>query len=276
MNRLGGKEVKDTLTENLKAQVSALKTKPNLKIIVVGDNPASAVYVRNKVKYGEEVGVNISVDELDTNTSEEQLLALIKAYNEDDAIHGLFAQLPLPDHIDEKKVIELINPKKDVDGFSKTQIGNLFLGEEGLYPCTVEGIIDMLDYYNIDIVGKNVVIVGRSNIVGKPLALRLINMGATVSVCNSKTKDIKKYIDLADIFIPAIGQAKFFDESYFEDKSDLTVIDVGINRDENNKLCGDVNYENVAQLVKNITPVPGGVGVLTVVNVIKNLINTKK
>ncbi len=273
---LDGKVVREALVEDLVSQVSKLDKKPSLKILVVGDNQASRVYVRNKIKFCESLGLIVSTDHLDDNISEDELLSLLDKYNEDDSIDGLFTQLPLPSHISEKKVVEKINPSKDVDGFSKYQIGNLFLNEEGLYPCTVEGIIDILEYYNINIVGSNITIVGRSNIVGKPLALRLINMGATVSVCNSKTKDIKSFIDNSDIFISAIGQAKYFTKDYFIDNPNVNIIDVGINRDENNKLCGDIDFENVSDIVNAITPVPGGVGLLTVANVCKNLINTCK
>ncbi len=273
---LDGKIVRESIIENLKQEINNLENKPTLKIIVVGDNKASEVYVRNKVKFCSNLNLNVSVDKLEETITEEELLEILNKYNNDETINGLFTQLPLPSHISEQKVIETIDPKKDVDGFSKFQIGNLFLNEEGLYPCTVEAIIDIFDYYNINVSGQNITIVGRSNIVGKPLALRLINMGATVTVCNSKTKDIKSFIDNSDIFISAIGSPKYFTKDYFKDNKDLTIIDVGINRDENNKLCGDVDFSEVSPLVNNITPVPGGVGVLTVTNVCKNLIKTIK
>ena len=265
--------VKEAKRDELKRLVESFPTKPKLSIIMIGESSASKVYVRNKMKFAEELGVETNLIHLDEEIKEEEVFRIIDEENNNPETNGLFVQLPIPKHINEKKLIEAIDATKDVDGFTYDNIGKLFVGDEtGLFPCTVEGIIDILDHYKIDIQGKNVVIVGRSNIVGKPMALRLINMGATVTVCNSKTKNIKGFIDNCDIFISAIGVAKFFKGEHFVDSKDVTVIDVGMNRDEEGKLCGDVDLESVEDKVLNITPVPGGVGVMTVVRVIGNVI----
>ena len=256
-------------------EVQKMVIKPKLTIILIGKNSASKIYVNNKVKFATEVGIEVELIEKPENYKQEELLRLIERYNRDPFTNGLFIQLPLPNHINEEKVINLISPIKDIDGFSHDSLGKLVVGDKnGFTPCTVAGIVNFLEYYNIDPVGKNICIVGRSNIVGKPLAIELINKGATVTVCNSKTKDLKYYSKNADIFISAIGKAKFFDESYF--KIGQTLIDVGMNRDENNKLCGDIDFDTIDSEKINITPVPGGVGVLTVVNVIENVIKAYK
>lgn len=266
---LSAKVVKDEKLCNIKNTIL-----PNTKLVIfaVGNDKASSIYVNNKQKLSQELNIICDVVKLDEDVSEEVLLNLISEANDDSSVHGMLVQLPLPKHINEDKVIQSINPLKDVDGFSFDNIAKLFLDDkQALIPCTVKGIIDILSYYKIDVVGKNVLIVGRSNIVGKPLAIKLINNSATVISCNSRTKNIKELINNADIFISAIGSAKFFDASYFTNaKSNLVVVDVGINRDSENKLCGDVDTTNVMPLVKAITPVPGGVGVMTVVNVIEN------
>lgn len=263
--------IKEKKIEEIKKRVQK-----NTKVLIlsVGEDSASKIYVKSKEKLCLELNIECEVMHLDENITQEELLNLIAKANHDITVHGLLVQLPLPKHINEDLVIQEIDYKKDIDGFCKENIANLFLDDQKvLLPCTVKGIIDIIEYYNIDIVGKNVVIVGRSNIVGKPLALKLINMSATVISCNSRTNNIKELIEKADIFISAIGIAKYFDASYFENVRDnLVVIDVGINRDENNKLCGDVDTVNVESLVHGITPVPGGVGVMTVVNVVENSI----
>lgn len=249
-----------------------------LVIFSVGNDKASSVYVNNKQKLSQELNIICEVVKLEEQVEETHLLDLISDANNDSSLHGILVQLPLPKHINEDKVIQAIDSKKDVDGFSFDNIAKLFLNDKlALVPCTVKGIIDILDFYNIEVSGKNVVIVGRSNIVGKPLAIKLINNSATVISCNSRTKNIKELINHADIFISAIGSAKFFDASYFTNaKSNLVVVDVGINRDVNNKLCGDIDTLNVEPLVHAITPVPGGVGVMTVVNVIENTIIARR
>ncbi len=269
---LTGKEVKEAQIDEISKRLKTLNRVVKLVIIVVGENKASAVYVRNKIKFCNMQNIETQLIKLPETVTQDELESIIMKYNIDNTVHGIFTQLPLPKHLDEKRINMVINPKKDIDGFSHHQIGNLFLNEPGLYPCTVEAIFDFFEYYNIEVKGKHIVVAGRSNIVGKPLVLKLINHGATVSACNSKTNNIRGLIDSADIFISVIGIAKYFDISYFENKKDLTIIDVGMNRDENNKLCGDIDFENVQEKVKNITPVPGGIGLLTVVNVVKNVI----
>ncbi len=269
--------VKEKKLVELKAEIANLSARPKMQIIMVGENQASQVYVRNKVNFANELNIDCEVKLLASETTEEELLNLIEEYNCCEDIHGLFVQLPVPEHIDSEKVVKAIKPEKDIDGFTFENIGKLFIGDDtGLIPCTVQGIMDLLDFYQIDIQGKNCCIVGRSNIVGKPLALKLINHGATVNVCNSRTKNIKEQIQMADIFISAIGQAKYFDESYFTNKPNLVIIDVGINRDMDGKLCGDVDFENVKDNVHAITPVPGGVGVMTHVNVAFNVLKAYK
>lgn len=265
---LNGKIIKEEKTKLL----SNLEHSATLAIIVIGNHSASSVYVNNKLKYCDQVGVETRLYEYNEDVLESEILSKIDELNNDKSVDGLFVQLPVPKHINEIKIIDSINSKKDVDGFTKNNIGNLFLSNDGLYPATVEGIIDIINFYDLPIAGQTICIAGRSNIVGKPLALRLINLGATVISCNSKTKDIKSFIDLSDIFISAIGIPKFFTKDFFIDNPKISIIDVGMNRDVNNKLCGDVDFENVVNIVENITPVPGGVGLLTVCNVISNTI----
>ncbi len=277
MKILSAAEVKAQKLVELKSELAKLNGVPKLQIIMVGDNQASNVYVRNKVNFAKDIGFDCDITELDNTISELELLQLIDRYNEDETIHGLFVQLPIPKHIDSERVIKAIKAEKDIDGFTLENIGKLFIGDDtGLVPCTVQGIFDLMDYYNINPSGKNVTIVGRSNIVGKPLALKMINASATVTVCNSRTKNLKEEVQNADILISAIGQAKFFDQSYFTNNPNLVIIDVGMNRDENGKLCGDVDFENVKENVGAITPVPGGVGVMTHVNVAFNVLKAYK
>lgn len=266
------KEIKANQIEQLKNQFKNLDLVPKLQIIVVGEVDSSAVYVRNKKKLGFEVGVDVEVINVEETISEAELLIMLEQANNDESIHGLFVQLPVPDHISEQKIINSIDVSKDVDGFSFNAGGKVMAGVDTMNPCTADAVVTILEQIQQPIEGSNIVIAGRSNIVGKPLANMLINRGATVTVANSKTKDIKSFIDNADVFISAIGRPKHYDSSYFENKQDLVVIDVGINRDQDGKLCGDVDTENVEPLVKAITPVPGGVGVLTVVHVMKNML----
>lgn len=266
------KAIKARQIEELKREVEALEIVPKLQIIVVGNVDSSRVYVRNKKLLGEEIGIDVDVINVEEDISEEQLLTMIDVANNDEQIHGLFVQLPIPKHISEEKIINRISVEKDVDGFSFMSSGKVMAGVETMNPCTADAVVSILNEIELPIEGSNVVIAGRSNIVGKPLANILINMGATVTVANSKTKNIKALIDNADVFVSAIGRAKYYDVSYFENRHDLTIIDVGINRDENGKLCGDVDTAAVEPHVKAITPVPGGVGVLTVVHVMKNML----
>lgn len=266
------KEIKAKQIEELKKQFEQLTIKPRLQIIVVGQVDSSKVYVRNKKLLGEEVGVDVDVVRVDEDITEAELLIMIDEANENDGVHGLFVQLPVPAHISEEKIINSISVDKDVDGFSFMASGKVMAGVETMNPCTADAVVSILNEIGQPLEGSNIVIAGRSNIVGKPLANMLINRGATVTVANSKTKDIKRLIDGADVFVSAIGRPKHYDQSYFENSADLTIIDVGINRDENGKLCGDVDTVGVEPLVKAITPVPGGVGVLTVVHVMKNML----
>ena len=249
--------------------------------IQIGENPASNVYVRNKINLCKEVGIEVKHIQGDEETSQEALINSIKKFNLDKDIHGIMVQLPLPEHISEEAVINAIAPEKDIDGFTTINKGKLMIGDkDAIIPCTPKGIMTILEHENIDLQGKNVVIVGRSNIVGKPLANLMINAGATVTVCNSKTnKDYLSYLFFnADIFVSAIGKANYFNEKFFLDNRMLTeyledtiAIDVGINRDEEGKLCGDIDKE-LYEKFKAVTSVPGGVGVMTVLEVIKNSI----
>ena len=244
--------------------------------IQIGENPASNVYVRNKINLCKEVGIEVKHIQGDEETSQEALINSIKRFNLDKDIHGIMVQLPLPEHISEEAVINAIAPEKDIDGFTTINKGKLMIGDkEAIIPCTPKGIMTILEHENIDLQGKNVVIVGRSNIVGKPLANLMINAGATVTVCNSKTdiNTLRVNIAISDIFISAIGVANYFNKEMFEFyRLDNTIaIDVGINRDEEGKLCGDIDRELYDEF-KAVTSVPGGVGVMTVLEVIKNSI----
>lgn len=249
--------------------------------IQLGDNQASNLYVNNKCKLCKELGINYEHMKLDDSVSEEELLNIIDMLNKTKCVTGIMVQLPLPKHISEEKVINAIDPNKDIDGFTNVNKGKLMIGDKtGIIPCTPKGIITVLEHENIDVEGKNVVIVGRSNIVGKPLAQLLINKGATVTVCNSKTDrdKLKELILDSDIFISAIGQANHFNLNFFEDLTlsnnvfkNITAIDVGINRDENNKLCGDIS-KDMYDYFQYATSSPGGIGLLTVLEVVRNLI----
>lgn len=266
------KKIKEEKIDYLKNEINNLNKKPKLLIIVVGDDYSSQVYVRNKKILGEQIGVEVEINNVDFDISEEQLIAKITEANNDDEVDGLFVQLPVPKHICEERIINAISPQKDIDGFSYISSGKLMAGTKAMNPCTADAVISILNSIDFEFEGSNVVIAGRSNIVGKPLANLLINLGATVTVANSKTKNIKKHISGADVFISAIGNANYFDETYFEGMNNLIAIDVGINRDENGKLCGDIKTNEVEKHVKAITSVPGGVGVLTVVHVMKNML----
>ncbi len=274
------KKIREGIKEDLKKQdLSKIRG----VFIQVGDNSASNVYVRNKCTLCNELGIKHTYLKLDENISEEEILNIIYKLNKTKCVTGIMVQLPLPKHISEKKVINSIDPSKDIDGFTNVNKGKLMIGDEtGIIPCTPKGIMAILEYENINVEGKNVVIVGRSNIVGKPLAQLLINKGATVTVCNSKTdrRVLKQHIINSDIFVSAIGQSNYFDKDFFAecvvgDFSDIVAIDVGINRDENNKLCGDIS-KGIYGVFKNITPVPGGVGVMTVLELVRNLIKCGK
>lgn len=275
---IDGKEVSAFIKEQAKAEVQKLNEKgisSCLAVIIVGDNPASRVYVNNKKKACEAVGIKSVEYALSEETTEEELLSLIDKLNSDKAVNGILCQLPLPRHIDEDKVIDAIAPEKDVDGFSAVNVGKLWLGKYDIASCTPAGVIELLDYYNIDIEGKNCVVIGRSNIVGKPMLSLLLQRNATVTVCHSRTKDLKSITSKADILIVAIGKERFVTADMVKDGA--VVIDVGINRDANGKLCGDVDFEDVKEKTSYITPVPGGCGPMTIAVLMKNtVIATKK
>ena len=268
---IDGKSISLQIKDELKEKAAALKEQGisvTLAVIQVGNNPASTVYVNNKKKGCEYIGIGSLSYELPEETSEEELLSLIRELNERKDVNGILVQLPLPSHIDEDKVIKTIDPKKDVDGFHPQSVGALCIGQPGFVSCTPAGIIQLLKRSGIEIAGKECVILGRSNIVGKPMALLMLRENATVTVAHSRTKDIKEVTKRADILIVAIGKPKMITRDYLKDGA--VVIDVGINRDENNKLCGDVDFQDVEPVCSAITPVPGGVGPMTIAMLLHN------
>ncbi len=280
MKIIDGKLVQTQICDELRKEIEELKSRnivPTLKIIQVGDNQASNVYVRNKIKLSETVGINTTVDKLPENITETELINRIKDLNNDKNINGILVQLPILSHLSEKEVIETIVPDKDVDCFNLVNVGKLWTAKKQdiyLKPCTPCGVIEMLKKYNIEMSGKHVVIIGRSNIVGKPQAALFLLENATVTICHSKTTNLKEVCKQADILVAAVGRAKMINHEYI--KQGAVVIDVGMNRDENNKLCGDVDFEDVKDIVSYITPVPGGVGPMTITILLKNLINVTK
>lgn len=268
---IDGKAISQQIKDEVKEKVAELKGQGReicLAVIQVGDNPASTVYVGNKKKACAYVGIKSLAYELPGETGEEELLSLVRELNGKEDVHGILVQLPLPDHIDEDKVIQAIAPEKDVDGFHPQSVGALSIGQPGFVSCTPAGIIQLLKRSDIEIDGKECVIIGRSNIVGKPMALLLLRENGTVTVCHSHTKDIKEVTRRADILVVAIGKAKMVDASYI--KEGAVVIDVGMDRDENGKLCGDVDFEDVREKAGAITPVPGGVGPMTIAMLMYN------
>ncbi len=278
MVKIDGKAFSQVILEKIREEHNQLKEKygkqAGLAVVIVGNNPASQVYVRNKMKACENVGFYSENIELDENISEEELLQEINKLNKNDRINGILVQLPLPSHINELKIIDSISPEKDVDGFHVANIGKMVIGDEtGFLSCTPYGIMQLLEEYKIEIAGKDAVIIGRSNIVGKPMALMLIQKGATVQVCNSRTKDLRKKLNDADIIIVAAGVPKLLKKE--DVKEGAVVIDVGINRVDG-KICGDVDYEEVAERASYITPVPGGVGPMTIASLIKNTFKSYK
>ena len=270
---IDGKRISQEIKDELKDKVKALKAvgkKAALAVVQVGNDPASCVYVNNKKKACAYIGIESLSYELEEETTEEELLELIKRLNEDEKVHGILVQLPLPKHINEDKIIQAISPKKDVDGFHPENVGKLVIGEKGFVSCTPAGVIQLLKRSNIEIAGKNCVVVGRSNIVGKPMALLMLRENATVTIAHSKTQNLKELCKTADILIVAIGKPRFITSEYI--KEGAVVIDVGIHRDENNKLCGDVKYEDVVEIASAITPVPGGVGPMTIAMLMNNCV----
>lgn len=267
---IDGKMISSQIKDELKQKVADLSLKSTLAVIQVGDDPASTVYVGNKKKGCAYIGLDSKSYELPEETTQEELLALIDELNEDDSVNGILVQLPVPKHIDEKTIINRISPKKDVDGFHPESVGNLCIGQPGFVSCTPAGIIELLKRSDISIEGKECVVIGRSNIVGKPMALLLLRENGTVTVCHSRTKDLKEICKRADILIAAVGRPKMITAEYI--KEGAVVIDVGIHRMENGKLCGDVDFENVKDLCSAITPVPGGVGPMTIAMLMKNCV----
>lgn len=274
---IDGKKISAEIKEELKNEVAQLKAQGiegTLAVIQVGNDPASSVYVNNKKKACAYIGINSESFELPEETTQEELLALIAKLNADDSVNGILVQLPVPKHIDEKTIINAISPKKDVDGFHPESVGSLVIGQPGFVSCTPAGIVELLKRSNVTIDGKNCVIVGRSNIVGKPMALLMLRENATVTIAHSHTKNLKEICQNADILIIAIGKREFITGDYI--KEGAVVIDVGIHRDENNKLAGDVKYDEAEKKAAQITPVPGGVGPMTIAMLMNNCVKAMK
>lgn len=268
---IDGKEVSNHVKTKVREEVDALKEKgiePALAVIIVGNDPASRVYVNNKKKACEFTGMRSVEYAMPEETTEEELLSVIDKLNADDSINGILCQLPVPKHISEKAVIERISAKKDVDVFSAENVGKMWQGDYDMASCTPMGVIELLDYYGIDVCGKNCVIIGRSNIVGKPMASLLLERSATVTICHSRTKNLSEITSKADLIVAAVGRAKFVTADMV--KEGAIVVDVGINRNEDGKLCGDVDFENVKDKCEFITPVPGGCGPMTIAVLMKN------
>lgn len=275
---IDGKLVSTVLKEEIATEVASFKEKfgkaPGLAVIMVGNNPASAVYVRNKHKACAAVGMVSYEYNMPEETTEEELLEKIKELNESSEVNGILVQLPLPKHISEERIINSISPEKDVDAFHPMNTGRIFIGNYDFLPCTPAGVMELLKYYNVDISGKECVVLGRSNIVGKPMAHLLLGANGTVTVCHSRTKDLKEITKRADILVVAIGRANFVTEDMV--KEGAVVVDVGINRLDDGKLCGDVEFAAVEKKASKITPVPGGVGPMTITVLLKNTLTAAK
>ena len=274
---INGKEIAQTIKNEMRAEVEELKKAGKsccLAVIQVGCDPASTVYVSNKKKACAYIGIDSLSYELPEETTEEELLSLIDKLNNEAGVHGILCQLPLPKHINEKTILNRIDPKKDVDGFHPQNVGALVVGDFGFVSCTPAGIIELLKRSNVEIEGKHCVVIGRSNIVGKPMALLMLRENATVTICHSRTQNLKEICKEADILIVAVGKPLFVTKDFV--KEGAVVIDVGIHRDENNKLCGDVDYNEVEPIVSAITPVPGGVGPMTICMLMNNCLEAMK
>lgn len=270
---IDGKKISQEIKDELREKMAELKQKGGsrcLAVIQVGDDPASSVYVNNKKKACEYIGIDSESYHLPEETTEKELLELIDELNRKPGVNGILVQLPLPKQIDENKILLAISPEKDVDGFHPVNVGNLSIGRPGFVSCTPAGVIQLLKHSGIEIEGKECVVLGRSNIVGKPMAMLLLRENGTVTVCHSRTKDLKEITRRADILVAAIGKPKFIDADYV--KEGAVVIDVGIHRNENGKLCGDVDFESVAPHCAAITPVPGGVGPMTIAMLMHNCV----
>ena len=269
---ISGKEVSTSIRAKIKEEAQKLRDdygiQPGLAVILVGNDPASQIYVRNKQKACEEVGFHAFEYRLNENSTQEQQLDLIGVLNKDNKVHGILVQLPLPDHIDPQTVINTISPEKDVDAFHPINVGKIMLGDYEFLPCTPAGVMELIDSTGVEISGKNCVVVGRSNIVGKPMAMRLLHRNATVTSCHSRTKNLEEFCAGADFLVSAVGKAHFITADMV--KEGAMVIDVGMNHDENGKLCGDVEFSTVEPKASYITPVPGGVGPMTITMLMKN------
>lgn len=274
---LDGKAVSAKVKEEVKEEVEALKKQGvsvGLAVIIVGNNPASRTYVNNKKKACEAAGILSEEYALPEEATQEELLALVRELNQKDSINGILCQLPLPKHLDEEAVIAAISEKKDVDAFSAVNVGHIMIGDYSFLPCTPAGIMEILRHYNIDVAGKECVVIGRSNIVGKPMAMLLLHQNGTVTICHSKTKNLKDVTSRADILVAAVGIPHFVTADMV--KEGAVVIDVGMDRDENGKLCGDVDFAAVEPKASYITPVPGGVGPMTIATLLKNTVTAAK
>ena len=274
---LDGKAVSAHVREQVKAEVEALQKQGisvGLAVIIVGDDPASRTYVNNKKKACAAAGIRSEEYALPADTTQEELLALVETLNKKPDVNGILCQLPLPAHLDEKAVIAAIAPEKDVDAFHAVNVGHIMIGDYAFLPCTPAGIMEMLRYYDIDIAGKNCVVIGRSNIVGKPMAMLLLQQNGTVTICHSKTRDLAAHTRNADILVAAVGIPHFVTADMVKDGA--VVIDVGMDRDENGKLCGDVDFGAVEPKASYITPVPGGVGPMTIATLLKNTVTAAK
>ncbi len=275
MTLIDGKAIAQRINDETRlaiAKLAARDVKPGLAVVIVGDDPASKVYVRNKALACEQIGMHSEVHALSADTSQAHLIAFVKTLNANDAIHGILVQLPLPRHVDRLAVIEAIAPEKDVDGFHYFNVGSLVAGEPGFYPCTPWGVIKMLEHESIAVQGMHAVVVGRSSIVGKPMALLLLNASATVTICHSKTRDLAAMTRQADLLVVAVGKARMIDGSMV--KPGAVVIDVGINRLPSGKLAGDVDFASVSRVASRITPVPGGVGPMTIAMLLGNTVKS--
>ena len=275
--RIDGKAVAEKIKAQVAEEVAALKAQgicPGMAVVLVGDDPASKIYVNNKKKACAQTGIYSEEHVLPAETTQEELLALIAKLNADEKIHGILVQSPLPKHLDEKLVVEHIDPNKDVDAFHACNVGKIMIGDFAFLPCTPAGVIELIRSTGVEISGKNCVVVGRSNIVGKPMAMLLLHNNGTVTICHSKTKNLAEICRTADILVAAVGKAKFITADMV--KSGAVVIDVGMDRDENGKLCGDVDYDAVEPVASYITPVPGGVGPMTIAMLMKNAVSAAK
>lgn len=274
MQLINGKEVSQYIKEKIRDEALALGVKPGLAVILVGDDPASHVYVNNKKKACEFCGFYSESYELPAETTQDELLKLIEVLNNNDKIHGILVQMPLPHHIDESVVIEAIDPKKDVDAFNPYNVGKIMTGDFDFLPCTPAGVMELLKYYNVDISGKTCVVIGRSNIVGKPMSMLMLHANATVTICHSRTTELKEVVKRADIIVAAVGKKHFVTEDMVKDGA--VVVDVGINRGDDGKLYGDVDFDNVSKKASFITPVPGGVGPMTIAMLMQNTLTSAK